>query len=519
MHQNPKLPLKTLHPDLSGEILKDSRFPHETLPDSDHLSAGAAEKPTSVEIIDKADVLQKDKPVTLGTCVATDANPRAEITWTKNGQLMVADGKEDADAVFVCVSTHEMITEDAELEPFAIHYPSETVSLQIMSKKPVVEGDNVTLKCNADGNPPPSSYFFHLKGQKMLVENSDTYTLTSISREAAGEYKCTLPDNEKMEDTQNIVVSYLDLNLSLSGKVVKKVGEALSVQTEKSGSGDVKVSWTKNGKMVAEPQADKLSFADAGVYVCVASIPGVTRRKSFELVVEAGGSISKKVLSNASEHVDQRLIGSEPFKSGQLLLAEESSYVNNKATHKITVVPRVNLTVTCTVSNKLGEDVRTINVSSVFKEESEKKESQEDSDDQAKLIVGVVAGLLIAAAVCQYYTRGVLQRHYWHCRATIIREVCFNVIIGMTVPILYDSLIHYIVHVFARLLYGSRNIHRLRCDRALRVDLIFAVFHFWKSFTDASRRCSIFDRRDSDLSAVRSLNHRGKGKLQYIIAN
>lgn len=41
----------------------------------------------------------------------------------------------------------------------------------------------------------------------MLVENSDTYTLTSISREAAGEYKCTLPDNEKMEDTQNIVVS------------------------------------------------------------------------------------------------------------------------------------------------------------------------------------------------------------------------------------------------------------------------------------------------------------------------
>ncbi|TMS14319.1 CD166 antigen-like protein A [Larimichthys crocea] len=369
------------------------------------VTVSVSKKPTSVEIIDKADVLQKDKPVTLGTCVATDANPRAEITWTKNGQLMVADGKEDADAVFVCVSTHEMITEDAELEPFAIHYPSETVSLQIMSKKPVVEGDNVTLKCNADGNPPPSSYFFHLKGQKMLVENSDTYTLTSISREAAGEYKCTLPDNEKMEDTQNIVVSYLDLNLSLSGKVVKKVGEALSVQTEKSGSGDVKVSWTKNGKTVAEPQADKLSFADAGVYVCVASIPGVTRRKSFELVVEG-----KPVITGLSKHraddakhkvLTCEAVGvPEPsFTWSVNSTDEESSYVNNKATHKITVVPRVNLTVTCTVSNKLGEDVRTINVSSVFKEESEKKESQEDSDDQAKLIVGVVAGLLIAAAV------------------------------------------------------------------------------------------------------------------------
>lgn len=45
------------------------------------------------------------------------------------------------------------------------------------------------------------------QGQKMLVENSDTYTLNAISREAAGEYKCSLTDNEKMEASQNIVVS------------------------------------------------------------------------------------------------------------------------------------------------------------------------------------------------------------------------------------------------------------------------------------------------------------------------
>lgn len=44
------------------------------------------------------------------------------------------------------------------------------------------------------------------QGQKMLVENSDTYTLNAISREAAGEYKCSLPD-EKMEASQNIAVS------------------------------------------------------------------------------------------------------------------------------------------------------------------------------------------------------------------------------------------------------------------------------------------------------------------------
>lgn len=43
--------------------------------------------------------------------------------------------------------------------------------------------------------------------QKILVENSNTYTLNDMSRDAAGEYKCSLADNEKMEASQIIVVS------------------------------------------------------------------------------------------------------------------------------------------------------------------------------------------------------------------------------------------------------------------------------------------------------------------------
>lgn len=41
--------------------------------------------------------------------------------------------------------------------------PSEKVSLQVMSKGPIVEGNNVTLKCHADGNPPPKAFYFHNK--------------------------------------------------------------------------------------------------------------------------------------------------------------------------------------------------------------------------------------------------------------------------------------------------------------------------------------------------------------------
>lgn len=50
---------------------------------------------------------------------------------------------------------------------------------------------------------------------------------------------------------------------------------------------------------------------------------------------------------------------------------DKSTYKNGKAVHTIKVVPRLNLTVTCTVTNKFGEDVRSINVSSGTQMQSE----------------------------------------------------------------------------------------------------------------------------------------------------
>lgn len=40
---------------------------------------------------------------------------------------------------------------------------TENIALQVIAQEPLVEGDNVTLKCVADGNPAPTSFNFHLK--------------------------------------------------------------------------------------------------------------------------------------------------------------------------------------------------------------------------------------------------------------------------------------------------------------------------------------------------------------------
>ncbi|XP_022601623.1 CD166 antigen [Seriola dumerili] len=390
-------------------------------------------KPSSVQIMDKCEVLQRDKLTTVGTCVATDANPAVTITWKKNGKPLVADGKaivitpsmkldpatglsttssilqyaatkEDVGATFACMSTHELTNQEIDLEPLPIYYPSEKVNLEILSKRPIVEGDNVTFKCHADGNPPPSSFFFHIKGQQVLVENSDTYTLTNITREATGEYKCSLSDNGDLQASQTIAVGYLDLSLSPTGKVVKTVGDTLSVEMEKSASGDTKVTWAKNGKAVKKPEFSQLTYTDAGLYLCEVSMSGLTRRQSFKLVIE-GKPVITRLTKHRADGAKHKVLTCEAegvpepsFHWSVNSTNEERSYINGKATHKITVIPNVNLTVSCSVSNKLGEDIKTINVSSVFKEENEERGSQKDSEDQAKLIVGVVASLLIAAA-------------------------------------------------------------------------------------------------------------------------
>uniref|UniRef100_A0A3Q0T9H8 Activated leukocyte cell adhesion molecule a n=1 Tax=Amphilophus citrinellus TaxID=61819 RepID=A0A3Q0T9H8_AMPCI len=362
------------------------------------VSVVVYKKPSSVQIMDKNEVLQKDK-LTVGTCVVADANPAATVTWSKNGQplednqksvvissslkldpgtglsttsstLQYAATKQDAGAVFACVSTHKLINNQSALGPSSVHYPSENISLQILSQGPIIEGDNVTLKCRADGNPPPSSFFFYIKGTKTRVENSDNYTVTAISREAAGEYKCSLVDNEKMEASENIVVSYLDLSLSPSGKVVKSVGETLSVNMETSSSGDAKVLWTKDGKTMSRPEFSNLTFADAGDYSCEVSMSGLTRRQSFQLVVEGAPVITSLTARHDADGKHQVLICEAegvPKPSVQWSINgthEESSYTNGRAIHKITVTPKGNMTVTCNAINTLGRAGRTINISS-----------------------------------------------------------------------------------------------------------------------------------------------------------
>uniref|UniRef100_A0A8C8LM37 Ig-like domain-containing protein n=1 Tax=Oncorhynchus tshawytscha TaxID=74940 RepID=A0A8C8LM37_ONCTS len=358
----------------------------------------------------------------LGQCSTSDANPAASITWFKNKKPLVADGKGiiisskvkvdevtgltttssilqytaekgDTAALFTCGALNTLSSPVS----FTVTYPTERISLHVISKGPLMEGANVTLKCKADGNPPPTSFNFHILGKVVKVENSDSYTVTDVTRESTGEYKCSIIDNAKMEDSKNITINYLDMSLSPSGKVMKSFGEGLALTLQTHASGELKVSWTKdNGKLDSRPTFDKLTYSDSGKYEVVVTMGPLIKKASFELVVE-GVPVIRRVAKRRGEDGQHKVLTCEAEGSPKPTVAwsvngtsaDESPYVNGKITHKLTIVPTVNLTVVCTVSNELGQDTRTINVSTC----------KYSVGDTTKLVVGVIVGLLLATVV------------------------------------------------------------------------------------------------------------------------
>ncbi|KAI5099892.1 CD166 antigen-like A isoform X1 [Silurus meridionalis] len=414
---------------ITGAILDDQRFFTCMVVSSNNVNEYPVEvevhkRPSAPEFRNKASRLDDGKLTPLGECVAASANPPAEIIWVKNNKTLEADnkliiisasitkdpatglstttsklqytaGKQDATSKFACVVKHVTGPDQMSApETFSIHYPTEKVNLQVLPLGSIKEGDNVILKCQADGNPPPTSFNFHIKGKKVLVTDSDVYTLSGINRADFGEYKCSLIDNENMQSSVNITVTYLDLNVIPSGNILKKVGESLEVKIDKNSSSEPSVIWSKdNGKLDKLPDFSSLTYNHAGFYVCEASVAGIKRNASFKLVVEGMPVIKSLKKERSTDGKAKVLIcvaegAPEPEVTWSVNgTHSQSQYSNGVVTYKLTVMPSANLTVTCRVSNSLGTASKDIEVLSY------------DDDDKAKVIVGVVVALIVAAAL------------------------------------------------------------------------------------------------------------------------
>lgn len=408
-------------------------------------------QPSQPEIIHPANFLETGKLKMLGECIARESYPEGNITWYKNGNILQpiegvvvmslqktvdkSNGlftttsslqymptKKDANAQFACSVTYYgpsgQDTIPSQPVIFDVRYPTEKVTIKVLSQRNTIkEGDNITLKCSGNGNPPPQEFLFYIPGELEAIRGSETYVMTDVRRNATGQYKCSLMDRS-MEDSTSITVHYLDLSLTPSGEVTKQIGEALPVSCTISSSRNATVFWMKdNTRMPTSPLFSSLKYQDAGNYICetnLLEVEGLKKRKTLKLIVEGKPQIkmTKKTESNKSKTIVCHVEGfPKPAVqwtitgSGSIInKTEESKYVNGRFSSKIVISPEENVTLTCTAENQLERTVTSMNVSAIsipeYDEPDERNgDNREKVNDQAKLIVGIVVGLLLVALV------------------------------------------------------------------------------------------------------------------------
>ncbi|XP_045900317.1 basal cell adhesion molecule isoform X1 [Micropterus dolomieu] len=402
--------------------------PELTRPASQAISAGQS---TSSEI---------------GTCVTMNGHPQPRIIWFKDEQPLpeVKDRKEktymipsvvkeasglytikstlymqptkaDKDSVFHCTVEYFMpgdqfIKKDSDTITINLNYPSEKATFSLLNTDPVKEGDDVTMKCETDGNPQPE--FDFSKDGKTIIGQSGLLVLKSVNRTDGGVYKCSAMDFDNMEadlsGTINLAVHYIDpVSVIPVQPQVVMLGDKVEWQCKTKGSATHTVQWKKGSEVLSQDgtlSIQDVSYDNAGEYMCVGampSVPGLTAWASVNLTVKGKPMIETPAVAAVGKEGDMVTLKCLAYgspapqftwkPSGKESVSVEGSKVVSTVTLQATAKVMKD-GVTCEVSNEHGTDSKTFEISL--------KRAINNSADRADKQQGGSSGVVIAVVVC-----------------------------------------------------------------------------------------------------------------------
>ncbi|XP_043973927.1 basal cell adhesion molecule isoform X2 [Gambusia affinis] len=387
----------------------------------------------------------------VGTCEATNAFPPPRIIWFKDNQPLpeVKDRKEktymvlstvkessglytiknalymlptkaDKDSTLHCTVEYSLAGEknkniQKKSEPMKIElrYPFEKIMFNLFKPTVVKEGDNVTLKCETDGNPQPP--FDFTKDKKQLPGADGFLTLMNVKRTDSAEYTCSAFDAENYKEESNTMfldVNYIDeMSVTPSGNQIIDLGKQVQWQCKTKASKNHTVLWKKGSTVLSQDgilSIVSVGYKDAGEYVCVGAVPevpGLTAQAIVKLTVKGKPEIETPVVGEVEQEGAEVTLkcSANGFPKPQFTWSasgrESISVEDNKVVSSLTLftTPEIMKSgVKCEVSNEFGKDTKDFPVAL-------KRAETQRTGSSTVVVAVVVCVLLLLLLVALFY--------------------------------------------------------------------------------------------------------------------
>ncbi|XP_037620126.1 hemicentin-2-like isoform X2 [Sebastes umbrosus] len=278
-----------------------------------------APKLPSVSVSPSGEIVEGSS-VTL-TC-SSDANPAADYTWYKNGnlkplreepQLLFSPIQSSDSGDYYCTAENELGERTSEYISINVKYPPKLPSVSVSSSGEIVEGSSVTLTCSSDANPA-ADYTWYKNGNLKPLREEPQLIFSSIQSSDSGDYYCTA-ENELGERTSEYIsinVKYApkrpSVSVSPSGEIVEGSSVTLTCSSDANPAADY--TWYKNGNLKPLREEPQLLFSsiqsfDSEEYYCLAENDLRTMRsKSIFINVKYAPKLPSVSVSPSGEIVE-----------------------------------------------------------------------------------------------------------------------------------------------------------------------------------------------------------------------
>ncbi|NWV95555.1 MUC18 protein, partial [Machaerirhynchus nigripectus] len=387
----------------------------------------------------------------IARCLSRNSFPPPNITWHKNGEqlhpqenevtmqstltressglytvsstLYAPVTRQDRHSRYHCAVHYWLRGQRRALESrrvkVNIFYPTEHLKLQVVSPSALVkEGDNVTLVCEADGNPPPVFSFF----KKNLDEWQDLSSLAApdssdsgvlnlhdVNKSSSGTYRCQsldLDDMTQREEDVNLVVNYIEgVHVKMEPSSTLREGDSVTLSCDAHSPVALNYQWRDGkGRKVAEGNRfvlSNLTIETSKTFSCMVvapSVPGLEQSKQVSMAVEGKPrivAISSPLYVRPDQVVNltcKAIAFPQPTFQWSINGTAHEYLDNQHITSNLTVRVSHDLLqagAVCRVSNRLGVSEKHIQL----------VDQKSTAESQGVIIVAIIVAILVVAVL------------------------------------------------------------------------------------------------------------------------